>query len=154
MPPAPQTFPPWLAKQPEAKKEKDEQELAKEKEKTETSQKNVDADYRTFLKTNKCEKKNWSRYEFGRYFQELASKNKIAPYDVMWGDAYARRNISSFLLKEINDNFFKYIAYHMPEPISRKFNQEFPTEEEKEKNAKAVFNTSIKRDYGCYKKLK
>ena len=42
----------------------------------------------------------------------------------------------------------------MPDAISNKFNQELPTEAEKEKNKKAVFNTSIKRDYECYKKLK
>lgn len=115
--------------------------------------KKIDAAYKAALKSNKCDKKQWSRYKHSEFFISAAAEGKITPYDVAWGDAYTRRNVPAtrtlFLMSHLSD----YLV-EMPEAIHNKFNQEFPTEAAKEKNQKAVFNTSIKRDYDCYKKLK
>lgn len=110
----------------------------------------IEDNYRKFLKSpNKCEKKYWTRYEFGQYFQDLANRNKISAWDVANGDAYTRRNISTFVRPEISDNYSTYIVVHMPEAAREKFEKS----SEKEEKA-AVFNACIRRDYECYKRLK
>jgi len=136
-----------------AKQMEIEQEQERQKQK-ELENKKIDAEYVMALKTNKCEKQYWSRYEFGEYFQTIASRNKITPHDVIYGDAYTRRNISRAVWSEAFENLVKYSATHMPDAIKNKFEQEFEDEAKKNQNQKSVFNVSIKRDYECYKKLK
>jgi len=110
--------------------------------------------YQSFLKTFNCNAKDWARYEFGEYFQSLALQYKISPFDLAKGDAYARRNIPAALKEEIQRNYHNYTNTHIPWETANKFYLRFPTIEEEWKNQRAVFNELIKRDYGCYKKLK
>lgn len=125
------------------------------KEEVEKKRLEIAAAYKDFLaQGNKCDRAFWTRYEFGGYFQELADENKITPYEVVFGDAYARRNISRALWNEAKTNFFNYWITHMPRPAQAMMGQKFPTEQEYDANQKAVFNASIKRDYECYRKLK
>lgn len=114
----------------------------------------VESAYKAALKTNKCEKKYWSRYEFGEYFTSFAKRGKITPYDVVNGSEYERRHLKLYSWDEFLNNYVKYVGNLMPDTMKQKFEQEFNSEEAKVKNQKAVFNLSIQRDYDCYKKLK
>lgn len=118
------------------------------------SNKEIEAAYKQALKTNNCAKEYWSRYEFAEYFTSFAKIGKVTPYDVLNGSPYERRNLTQYSYDEFFNNYAKYVGSHMPEAFRDKFEQEFPSEEEKTKNQKSVFNTSIMRDYECYKKLK
>jgi hypothetical protein len=106
----------------------------------------IDSEYIVFLKTNNCEKANWSRYEYGEYFHSISTHFKVTPYDLVFGDAYTTRKIRKDLLAEAKRNYFSYVNDEMPQPIHDKY---FQIEDQK-----TVFNTSVKRDYECYKKLK
>lgn len=110
--------------------------------------------YQSFLKTYKCNPGEWSRYEFGAYFQKLAFIHKISPYDLAKGADYARRNISPDMKNEIQRNYFNYTNTNIPWQIANKFYQNFPTIEAEAKNQRSIFNDLVKRDSECYKKLK
>lgn len=113
--------------------------------------KKIELDYNEILKNNNCDKKYWFRYEFGNYFQTIADRNKVTPYDLIVGDAYSKRNISQSLQKEIMENYFRY---RMPDAIMEKFAEKLGSEELEEQNRKTVWNNSVERDNFCYKKLK
>lgn len=125
--------------------------------------------YADFLKTNKCEKQYWSRYELAEFFQTKADRNKLTPYDLVTGDSYTRRGVSAADQLGAQTRYINYLT-EMPEPINKKFNQRFrgngkntsdndtiknyESKEKQTKNQRVVFNNSVKRDYECYLKLK
>ncbi len=116
------------------------------------------SEYREFLKANNCEAQYWSRYEFGWYFQRIATPNKITPFDLIFGDAYKTRNIDKAVLREANKNYFTYLNQQMPDPIREMFftasGGELDEIFAQKIDPKSVFNTSVRRDYECYVKLK
>jgi flagellar biosynthesis GTPase FlhF len=128
----------------EAARVKAEQEALKAKEAE--RQKNIEECNKELADT-KCYKDKWTTYEFGEYFNRYSKENKITPYKVVFGSSYERRNISSFVVSEILDNYLKVAAFHLPESCRTIAGDGKELEAEH-------FNKFIAKWDVCYKKLK
>jgi hypothetical protein len=89
----------------------------------------------------------------GEQYHSFAAKNKVSPYELAFGDDHTLRNVSAADRLWATGRFIDYLA-ELPEPLTKKFNNTFASENATAANKKSVFNTAVKRDHECYLKLK
>lgn len=138
------------AEEEKAQEEREEKKCeADEKRKAIEKKRKLKIDFEREIADTSCSKEKWSRYTFGGYYKRLSNEYKITPYETIYGDSYATRNIPQATRWEALENHSKYVVYHFSEAEK----EICDNEKDKDKKA-ALFNKIVEKDYRCYNLLK